>query len=44
MYETYTRDFHGSTVLLALAAGVGSDVEVAVCNDCHGTRDIRPLD
>ncbi|MHB1130809.1 MAG: cytochrome c3 family protein [Chloroflexota bacterium] len=44
VYETYTRDFHGSTVLLTRAAGEGRDVEVAVCNDCHGTHNIRPLD
>jgi hypothetical protein len=44
VYDTYTRDFHGSTVLLARAAGSERLVDVAVCTDCHGTHDIRPLD
>ncbi|MHB1005996.1 MAG: cytochrome c3 family protein [Chloroflexota bacterium] len=43
VYGTYTRDFHGTTVLFARAAATGGDVEVAVCTDCHGIHAIGPL-
>lgn len=41
--RTYVADFHGMSVTLAGRSPVGNNVEQAVCFDCHGVHDIKPV-
>lgn len=41
VFETYLDDFHGTTASLLDPDAV---VLTAVCYDCHGVHDIRPVD
>ncbi len=44
VFETYLHDFHGTTVALYDPDDPDALVLTAVCYDCHGVHDIRPVD
>jgi predicted CXXCH cytochrome family protein len=45
VFETYVADFHGQTVALFEDHPDPSvETNKAVCYDCHGVHDIRPVD
>ncbi len=45
VFETYVADFHGTTDLLFVSAGVeGAQLNEAVCYDCHGIHNIKAPD
>lgn len=44
VFETYVADFHGETVTLFEHEDPTVATNKAVCFDCHGVHDIRPVD
>lgn len=44
VFDTYVADFHGTTVELFDPEDPDAAVNKAVCYDCHGVHDIRPVD
>jgi len=44
VFETYLDDFHGRTVDLFRRQDAGNPSNKAVCFDCHGIHNIRPVD
>jgi predicted CXXCH cytochrome family protein len=44
VFETYVADFHGTTVTLFESDDPNVETNKAVCYDCHGVHDIRPVD
>jgi hypothetical protein len=44
VFETYVADFHGTTVQLFDPEDPDAAINKAVCYDCHGVHNIRPVD
>lgn len=44
VFETYLDDFHGRTVNLFRTQSEATQSHKAVCFDCHGIHNIRPVD
>ncbi len=44
VFDTYLADFHGTTVELVERISPDQPSNKAVCFDCHGIHDIRPVD
>ncbi len=45
VFDTYVADFHGTTALLFETTGEeNSELNEAVCYDCHGVHDIKSAD
>ena len=44
VFNTYTADFHGTTVVMFQAVSPDQDVNSPACVDCHGMHDIQPAD
>lgn len=44
VFNTYVADFHGTTVTLFDPEDPNAESNKAVCYDCHGVHDIRPVD
>jgi predicted CXXCH cytochrome family protein len=44
VFETYVTDFHGTTATLFERRDPNVEINTAVCYDCHGVHDIRPVD
>ena len=44
VFETYVADFHGTTATLFEHEDPNIEINTAVCYDCHGVHDIRPVD
>jgi nitrate/TMAO reductase-like tetraheme cytochrome c subunit len=44
VYDTYVTDFHGTTVALFEKVHPDWPTNKAVCTDCHGIHDIKPVD
>jgi len=44
VFQTYVADFHGTTATLFLHENPNVEINTAVCYDCHGVHDIRPVD
>jgi predicted CXXCH cytochrome family protein len=44
VFDTYVADFHGTTWTLFDPQDPNADANKAVCYDCHGVHDIRPVD
>jgi predicted CXXCH cytochrome family protein len=44
VFQTYLDDFHGRTVDLFRRQDAGNPSNKAVCFDCHGIHNIRPVD
>ncbi len=44
VFDTYVADFHGTTVQLFDPEDPNAASNKAVCYDCHGVHDIRPVD
>ena len=43
VFKTYIQDFHGKTVALARSEDANNWTDKAVCADCHGIHDIKPV-
>ncbi len=43
VFETYVQDFHGMTTRLYREERADPSAFTAVCTDCHGVHDIRPV-
>ncbi|MFQ5343471.1 MAG: cytochrome c3 family protein [Anaerolineae bacterium] len=43
VFDTYLADFHGTTVELVERISPNQPSNKAVCFDCHGVHDIRPV-
>ena len=44
VFDTYVADFHGTTATLFEHQDPDIEVNTAVCYDCHGVHNIRPVD
>lgn len=44
VFDTYVSDFHGTTIELFDPEDPDAAINKAVCYDCHGVHDIRPVD
>jgi predicted CXXCH cytochrome family protein len=43
VFNTYVSDFHGTTVMLFDKQSPNQPSNKAVCTDCHGVHDIKPV-
>ena len=43
VFKTYVQDFHGATVELSRRHDRNGRTDEAVCSDCHGVHDIKPV-
>lgn len=43
VFDTYVADFHGTTITLFEKQSPEHETNKAVCYDCHGVHDIKPV-